>query len=73
MTTRECEKRLTDLMETAWQIFKQYDPEGKHLELFATKTGFMATGYKGQSGDLKIIVNGYKSPEGRYLYSKEEG
>ena len=73
MTTRECEKRLTDLMETAWKIFKQYDPEGKRLELFASKTGFMATGYKGQSGDLKIIANGYKSPEGRYLYSKEEG
>ena len=69
MTSRECEKKLLDLMEEARRIFKEYAPDGSHLDLFSTDDGLRAMGYSGEAGKRLLIVDGFKSAEGGYRFS----
>ena len=71
MTRQECEKKLTDLMEQAYRIFREYAPDGGHLDMFASEDGHCAIGYARRDDKHKIILDGYKSPDGRYRTTKE--
>ena len=73
MTTRECEKKLLDLMANAWDMFKEYDQKGVHLTMFATVDGCCVMGYKPCADGKERIVDGYLSPYGDYRISKQEG
>ena len=73
MTDRECEKKLLDLMSEAWDVFKEYNPNGTHLSMFGTVDGCCAMGYKPSADGKERIVDGYLSPYGDYRYSKREG
>lgn len=66
VTRRECERKLIDLMESAYGIFREYDPNGQHLTMFATRDGICAMGCKYDGGRTVWTVDGYKSPEGYY-------
>lgn len=70
MTKRECEKALVDLMERAYRLFREYDPTGNHLSLYATGDGCCATGFSGETNKT-IILDGFKSASGNYLFSEE--
>ena len=70
MTTRECEKKLLDLLDEAWALFREYDPRGDHLTMFATADGRCVMGYKPSIDGKERILDGYLSPAGDYRYSK---
>lgn len=72
MTKRECEKALVDLMEQAYRVFKEYDPSGYHLSLWATDLGCCVMGFGGEEGDKGIVLDGFKSASGEYLFSEKE-
>lgn len=69
MTRRECEKKLTDLMEQAYKLFKEFNPDGNHLSMFATDDGYCAMGYTGKHGDRVNIIDGFKGANGYYKFS----
>ena len=70
MTRKECEKKLLDLMEEAWIVFKDAHPNGTHLAMFSTVDGHCAMGYKPSEDGKERIVDGYKSPFGDYRFSE---
>ena len=64
MNNVECEKQLLDLIERAWQLFVEANPEGWHLSMFATKDGCCAMGYRA-SGDARMLVlDGFRPGRG---------
>ena len=71
MTRRECEKKLTDLMEQAYALFKQFNPDGNHLSMFATDDGNQVLGYLRKDGQSITIIDGFKAPNGCYRLSGE--
>lgn len=75
MTRKECEKKLVDLMEEAYKVFKEYDPTGSHLSMFATDDGHCAMGYKVAwvepfKFETITIIDGFKSMNGCYMLSE---
>lgn len=70
MTRQECEKKLVDLMEQAYLVFKEYDPSGYHLSLWATDIGYCAMGFGGEEGNKGVVVDGFKSAGGNYKFSE---
>ena len=70
MTSRECEEKLLNLMADAWALFKEYNPNGAHLTMFATADGCCAMGYKPSAEGKERIVDGYLSPDGCYRFSE---
>lgn len=70
MTRKECEKKLLDLMEEAYKIFKEYDPTGNHLSIFATDNGHCAIGHRIYPLKSETIIDGYKSMDGYYRLSE---
>ena len=73
MTAQACERKLLDLLEEAWNAMRALDPEGAHLDMFATKDGFCVLGYSGPRGNRRRIIDGYKSPMNNYRFSCQEG
>ena len=71
MTRQECEMKLADLMEQAYRLFKEFDPAGNHLSMFATDDGSCAMGYSGQDGSRVNIIDGFKAANGCYRTTKE--
>ena len=67
-----CEKRLLDLMEEAYRVFKQHNPEGCHLSMFGTADGYCVMGYETVGGDKTQTLDGCKSVAGYYLYGRYE-
>lgn len=70
MTRNECEKKLLDLMRQAYHVFREYNPEGNHLSMFATVNGHCALGYRVAPWDSETIIDGYLSPDGCYRLSE---
>lgn len=70
MTTRECEKKLLALLDEAYVVFKEFNPDGDHLMMFATENGYSAMGYKPGAEGKERIVDGYMSPIGNYRFSE---
>ena len=70
MTRKECEKKLLDLIEEAYKVFKEYDPTGNHLSIFATDRGHCAMGYRISPLESETIIDGYKSMVGYYRFSE---
>ena len=70
MTRKECEKKLLDLLETAWETLKAFNPEAEHLDMFTTKDGHCVMAFSGPRGNRRRIVDGYKSPRGSYRLSE---
>ena len=69
MTTRECEEELLNLMADAWDLFKEHNPKGVHLTMFATADGFCVMGYEPCANGKKRVVDGYLSPLWEYRFS----
>lgn len=57
MTSKECEKKLLDLMNEAYRIFRENTPGGNHLSMFATDDGCCVMGYKPVDGVKNLVVN----------------
>lgn len=70
MTTRECEKKLLALLDEAYVVFKEFNPDGDHLTMFATENGYCVMGYKPCADGKERIVDGYLSPNGCYRFSE---
>ena len=68
MTQTQCEREMLDLMERAYRLFKQLNPTGSHLSMFATDDGCCVMGHRpSANGEVKeTIVDCYKSPQGTY-------
>ena len=70
MTDRECERKLLDMMDAAWRLFKDLHPEADGLSMFGNTFGNCAMGYKRDAdGNVVYIVNGYRSQSGDYRFS----
>ena len=69
LQNRACEKELLDLMESAWDKFKECHPKGAHLTMFATVDGCCVMGYKPSAKGMERVVDGYLSPYGDYRFS----
>lgn len=70
MVTKDCEKKLLDMMDDAWTLFKAYHPKGVHLTMFATADGCCVMGYKPSADGKERVVDGYLSPDGCYRFSE---
>jgi len=71
MTRQECDKKLLDLVERAYAIVREFDPEASHVDLFASGNGCCAMSYKGPPGERERLTNAYRSPDGDDHYSRE--
>ena len=60
MTRQECERRLTELMEQAYALFKEFNHDGGHLSMFATNDGCCVMGYVLNNGERVRIINGFR-------------
>ena len=70
MTRKECEKKLLDQLEAAWDLFKAVYPEAEYLNMFATADGCCVMGGKPSADGKERVVDGYLSPDGYYLFSE---
>lgn len=70
MENRACEKKLLDIMAGAWTLFKEYNPKGVHLTMFATADGCCVMGFKPSADGRDRIVDGYLSPDMCYRFSE---
>ena len=72
MTHLQCEMEMPDLMERAYRLFKQLNPTGNHLSMFATDDGCCVMGFRTSTGGeiRDTIVDCYKSPRGTYRRTK---
>ena len=68
----ECEKRLLDLMDEAYRIFRDCYPDAYNLSMFATNDGCCAMGYKVESDNRVLLIDAYKNPKGVYWHSDKE-
>ena len=69
MSGRECEKKLLDLLEEAYRVFRAYAPGGSHLSMFITNEGGHVMGYENEGGSWEMRVDGFKTTGGVYKYS----
>lgn len=71
MTEKECERKLLDMMDAAWRLFKDLYPEADGLSMFGNTFGNCAMGYKRDAaGNVVYIVDGYLSPSGERRFSR---
>ena len=69
MSGREWEKKLLDLLDEAYRVFRAYAPGGSHLSMFITNEGGHAMGYEKTNGNWDLVVDGFKTTSGVYKYS----
>ena len=71
MTREQCERKLLDLMEEAYDLFSRMH-NGNHLSMFATDDGCCVMGYTDVAGRQVNVIDGFKSADGFYRISGKE-
>ena len=66
---KACEKRLLDLMDEAYKVFKECYPDACHLSLFSSDDGCCAMGYIENDGIRVSVIDGFKGPNGWYKFT----
>lgn len=67
MTKQECEKKLLDMMEDAFKLFREYDSRCTRLTMYGTNEGCAVFGdIKVNDNMIVFNIHGYKKPNGSY-------
>ena len=60
MDRTECEAKLEALLREAWEVYKQYNPEGEYLTMSVSKGRLSANNaYWAEDAEKKVSIFGY--------------